>query len=229
MVEVYAIRLLNDEDFLSKKESLLDHLPASNRNFIARFKKISSAQRSLFSELLSRFILSQKLGINSKAIVFSKSENGKPYLEKSITRFNLSHSGNWVVMALGNSEVGIDVELIRPVNYRIAERFFSPAEVRLLNSKKEDDKLDYFFDLWTLKESYLKLIGTGLTRSLNSFSIYHHNDEIRMKEMGKNNNSNIFFRQYPLEDGYKLSVCSYDKIFDKKIEWITVDDIFQYK
>jgi len=229
MVEVYAIRLLNDEDFLAKKESLLDHLPASNRNFIARFKKTSSAQRSLFSELLSRFILSQKLGINSKAIVFNKSENGKPFLENRKVHFNLSHSGNWVVMALSKSEVGIDVELIRPVNYRIAERFFSPAEVRLLNSRKENDKLDYFFDLWTLKESYLKLIGTGLTRSLNSFSIYHLQGEIRMKEPGRTNNAAIFFRQYPLEDGYKLSVCSYDKIFAEKTEWITVDDILQYK
>jgi 4'-phosphopantetheinyl transferase len=229
MVEVYAIRLLNDEDFLAKKELLLDHLPVSNRNFIARFKKTSSAQRSLFSELLSRFILSQKLGIKSKAIIFNKSENGKPFLENRNAHFNLSHSGNWVVLALSKSEVGIDVELIRPVNYRIAERFFSPAEVRLLNTRKDNDKLDYFFDLWTLKESYLKLIGTGLTRSLNSFSIYHHHDEIRMKETGRTNNAAIFFRQYPLEEGYKLSVCSYDKTFAKKIEWITVDDILQYK
>ena len=34
-----------------------------------------------------------------------------------------------------------------------------------------DEKINYFYDLWTLKESYIKTIGKGLYTPLNSFSI----------------------------------------------------------
>jgi len=226
MIEVFAIRLLDDEVFLYEKENLLELLPVSNRNFYSRFKRISGLQRSLFGELLSRAILSRKLGIHSASIVFNKSENGKPYLENRKVNFNLSHSGDWVVMAMAEAEVGIDIELIRPINYRIAERFFSPAEVSVLNSKMKDDKLEYFFELWTLKESYLKLIGTGLTRSLNSFTIYQEDQRFRIRENGNSGASNVFFKQYPIEDGYKLSVCSHSGLFAEKIERITIEHFY---
>jgi 4'-phosphopantetheinyl transferase len=225
MVELFAIRLLDEEIFLTKKEQLLEMLPAENRNFFTRFKRTTSLQRSLLGEVLLRYILGRKLGIQIRAITFKKSDNGKPYLENKEAHFNLSHSGDWVAMALSDGEVGIDVEVVRPVNYRIAERFFSTEEVALLNSKEGDEKLDYFFDLWTLKESFLKFTGTGLTRSLNSFSIYHDKTGIRIKEKGKLNNTNIFFRQYAIENGYKLSICSYNVYFAEKIKVITIKDL----
>jgi 4'-phosphopantetheinyl transferase len=225
MVELFAIRLLDEASFLNKKEQLLEMLPVENRTFFTRFKRTASLQRSLLGEVLLRYILGRKLGIQSITITFRKSDNGKPYLENKEAYFNLSHSGDWVVMALSDGEVGIDVEVVRTVNYRIAERFFSPEEVALLNSKVDNEKLDYFFDLWTLKESFLKFIGTGLTRSLNSFSIYHDKARIRIKEEGKLNNTNIFFRQYAIENGYKLSVCSYNAYFTERIKVITVKDL----
>jgi 4'-phosphopantetheinyl transferase len=227
MVEVFAFRILDDEDFLSKKEGLLHLLPPENRNFIARFKRTSGAQRSLFGELLARFIIGKTLGVDSKTIAFNKSKNGKPFLNKTGLHFNLSHSGDYVVMALSDHEVGIDVEVIRPINYRIAERFFSPQEVSVLNLKAGYNKLEYFFDLWTLKESYLKLIGTGLTRSLSSFTIEIKDGEFMMREKMKRKNANVYFEQYPLEAGYKLSVCSYNKNFTHRVKWITIKDFLK--
>ena len=224
MVEVFAFRILDDDKFLSEKEKLLYLLPPENRNFIERFKRTSGAQRSLFGELLARFIIGKTLGVDSERIVFNKSKNGKPFLNSTELHFNLSHSGDYVVMAASDLEVGIDIELIRTINYRIAERFFSPDEVSILNSKAGSNKLEYFFDLWTLKESYLKLIGTGLTRSLSSFTIEFDDGEFRMKEKGKRKNTNVFFKQYLLEKEYKLSVCSYNKNFTDKVKWITVED-----
>jgi 4'-phosphopantetheinyl transferase len=225
MVELFAIRLMDEESFHSRKEQLLEFLPVENWTFFTRFKRTTSLQRSLLGEVLLRYILGCKLGIQSNTIIFRKSDNGKPYLENKETHFNLSHSGDWVVMAFSDGEVGIDVEVVRPVNYRIAERFFSLEEVASLNSKEGDEKLDYFFDLWTLKESFLKLIGTGLTRSLNSFTIYHDRERFRIKEKGKLIDTDIFFRQFPVEKGYKLSVCSYKAYFAEKMKVITVKDL----
>ena len=225
MVEVFAIKILDEEGFLIKKELLLKLLPSSNRDFYTRFKRTSALQRSLFAELLSRFIISQKLELSPHNIVFSRSKNGKPFLENSNTKFNLSHSGDWVVMAIAEAEVGIDVELIRPVNYHIAERFFSKDEVTILNLREGKDKLNYFFDLWTLKESYLKLIGTGLTRSLSSFTVHMNSGKFVISEEGNKMNTKVFFRQYSLSENYKLSVCSYDNNFNPKLKLISVDDL----
>ena len=227
MVEVFALRILDEEPFLLLKERLIELLPPENRQFFSRFKRNSSLQRSLFGELVARAVLAQKLGTNGSQITFSKTENGKPYLNHKNAMFNVSHSGNWVVMAFSSTEVGIDVETIRPVNYRIAERFFSGSEVEFLNSKNGQEKLDYFFDLWTLKESFLKLIGTGLTRSLSSFSVFHDGNEFRMKEKGKSGNSDIYFKQYFLEEGYKLSVCSYNRNFHDQVIRLEVDDLIK--
>jgi 4'-phosphopantetheinyl transferase len=179
----------------------------------------------MLAELLSRFIISQKLGLVPHSIVFSRSKNGKPFLENNIVRFNLSHSGDWVVMSIAEAEVGIDAELIRPINYHIAERFFSKDEVTILNSKEGDEKLAYFFDLWTLKESYLKLIGTGLTRSLSSFTVHMNSGEFVISEEGNKMNTKIFFRQYSLSENYKLSVCSYTNQFDPGLKLISVNDL----
>jgi 4'-phosphopantetheinyl transferase len=225
MVEVFAIKILNEESFLIKKDILLELLPLANRNFYSRFKRTSALQRSLFAELLSRFIISQKSELVPHNILFSRAKNGKPFLENSDTKFNLSHSGDWVVMALAEAEVGIDVELIRPVNYQIAERFFSKDEVTILNSKEGDEKLEYFFDLWTLKESYLKLIGTGLTRSLSSFTVHQHSGKFVISEDGNEINTNVFFKQYGLTEEYKLSVCSFNKNFNPGLNLVSVDDL----
>lgn len=227
MIEVYAIQILDDENFLKRKETLLAQLPPANKDFYSRFKRTSSLQRSLLAELLSRFIIGQKLAIPARNIVFLRAKNGKPYLADGNLRFNLSHSGNWVVMALAETEVGIDVELLRPVNYHIAERFFSKDEVTNLNSKEGDDKLAYFFDLWTLKESYLKLLGTGLTRSLSSFTVHKDNDVIVITEGGRELNSNVFFKQYNLSENYKLSVCSLTNNFNPEYKLISVDDLLK--
>src|SRR5690606_23970266 len=53
----------------------------------------------------------------------------------------------------------------------LARRFFSPAEVEWLGSLPETRVREAFLDLWTLKESVLKAIGTGLATPLKSFTI----------------------------------------------------------
>ncbi|MCI0472054.1 MAG: 4'-phosphopantetheinyl transferase superfamily protein [Ignavibacteria bacterium] len=227
MVEVFTLGILEENDFLSRKESLLELLPTEYRNFISRFRRNSSAQRSLFGELLLRHVLGQRLRIDGKSIVFNKTKNGKPYLQSTGIHFNLSHSGEYVAMALSDHETGIDVEQIRPINYRIAERFFSPEEVGVLNSKSGKSKLEYFFDLWTLKESYLKMIGTGLTKSLSSFTVELVNAGFRITEKRGSRNTEVYFKQYSIDDEYKLSVCSYNKKFAEKVVWFKAEDFIK--
>ena len=95
----------------------------------------------------------------------SFSAAGKPYLPGAPAfHFNLSHAGVWVICAVSSCEVGCDIEEVRPhIPGRIL-RHLPPEEQRLLAAAA--DVPDLFFRLWTLRESYVKATGTGLTLPL---------------------------------------------------------------
>lgn len=84
--------------------------------------------------------------------------------------FNLSHSGGWTVVALSDGEVGVDVQQVRPVDAGVAKRFFTDGERRQIEAAG-DGATELFYRIWTVKEAYLKALGTGLNRPLNSFSV----------------------------------------------------------
>jgi 4'-phosphopantetheinyl transferase len=225
MIEVYAIKLDEDDHFESRKKELLRNLPEESCEAEMRHKTVKGAQRTLLGELISRKMIGKKIGIPSQEIHFMKTTNGKPYLDNSSIKFNVSHSGEWVALAMANIDVGIDVEKFRKVNFNIATRFFSIEENELLEKLEGADKIKLFFDFWTLKESYLKLLGTGLTKSLSSFSIVRDSKNFKLKENSVNKQEPVYFRQYPLAADYKLSVCSFGNDFINEHKIITVKDL----
>jgi 4'-phosphopantetheinyl transferase len=226
MVEVYAIRILGDKDFEGFKDGLLNQLPTSSQQKINKYRSLPDLQRSLLGEIILRGKLSEKTGIPVNKISIEKLEKGKPYMTGNPDHnFNISHSGNWVVVAFANTDVGIDIEKIRPINYRIAKRFYSKTEFAELDNKEGQEKLEFFFDLWTLKESYLKLLGKGLTKSLSSFTIKKSGSGFILKD-GNSIISSIFFKQYLLDPDYKLSVCSHASGFTDKIKMLTISDLY---
>ena len=108
---------------------------------------------------------------------FSENEYGRPDVapgqcELDI-RFNLSHTHGLIACAVTvGRDVGVDVErrdrLTKPLE--IADRFFSPHEVQALHRLPAHEQVDRFFRYWTLKESYIKARGMGLSLSLEAFS-----------------------------------------------------------
>jgi 4'-phosphopantetheinyl transferase len=86
--------------------------------------------------------------------------------------FNLSHSGDWVVLAFGrNRNIGVDVEMIKvDLDVQsIASRYFTAEEAALIENAA--DRQTTFFHLWARKEAYVKACGSGLYRELSSFSV----------------------------------------------------------
>jgi len=225
MVEVFAIKILKEENYFEVRKKLLSLLPESQVSNIQRFKRMADEQRSLLGEVLSRHIISRKTGIEFKDLKIEKSKKGKPnLLSKQDIFFNISHSGQWVVSAIAENPVGIDVEELKEPVYRIAERYFSKVELEKLNQLSGATKQSCFFDLWTLKESYLKMLGKGLTKSLGSFSIIGNNGEFKLLENSIVNNK-VFFRQYNVDPLYKLSVCSLENNFVSNVQLIVVDQL----
>lgn len=131
------------------------------------FKKVKQAQR---------YILSHYLNCKSDAIVFDSSQHGKPYVinPQSNLCFNLSHSKTTALLALGiNQSIGIDIEYHSDRRILdLADRFFSPKEVKAIQSlENETEKVELFFHIWALKEAFIKAIGLGLKYPLDSFTV----------------------------------------------------------
>ncbi len=91
---------------------------------------------------------------------------GKPYWKG--VHFNLSHSGPWVALAVGENPVGVDVECFRENRNveALAKRHFTPEEQAFVGNSQER-----FLRIWTAKEARLKWDGTGLRTSLDSFRV----------------------------------------------------------
>jgi 4'-phosphopantetheinyl transferase len=89
-------------------------------------------------------------------------------------RFNLAHCQGLALYAIAwGREVGVDLEYIREnlADQRIAERFFSPAEVETLRSLPEGVQREAFFHCWTRKEAFVKARGEGLSFPLDQFDV----------------------------------------------------------
>src|SRR5690554_797379 len=129
MLKVYGAKINNEVD---KKlyEKALSYIPENKQKRVKRFLKYEDSLRTLIAEVLIRKIIMQELKIPNGEIFFKINNYGKPYLKDwDEFHFNISHSGKWVVCAISNKPVGIDVERIKDLNIKIADRFFSKEEV----------------------------------------------------------------------------------------------------
>jgi 4'-phosphopantetheinyl transferase len=112
-------------------------------------------------------------GIPPRAWAFETNAYGKPRVARGASGvpplFNVSHADGLIAIALAEShEVGVDVERVteaRPA-VQIADRFFSPVEAEQLRSLPLGQVASRFFDLWTLKEAFIKARGRGLSAPL---------------------------------------------------------------
>lgn len=131
---------------------------------------------SLVTRALLRFLLSIYTNKVPEYFEFVENDFGKPELKPGCidipVRFNISHSGGVTACALViNNDIGLDVEdCQRKIDLGIADRFFSKSEADYLNNCREAEKQSVFLDLWTLKESYIKARGMGLSIALDKFS-----------------------------------------------------------
>jgi 4'-phosphopantetheinyl transferase len=138
-----------------------------------RFRFERDRTRFIVGRSLLRGLLARYLDAVPEELTFQYGAFSKPALPGG-PWFNLSHSGAVALYAFSSSaEVGIDVELDNAdfARERIAERFFSPAEVGVLRSLPVDAQPRAFLSCWTRKEAFIKARGDGLSLPLDSFDV----------------------------------------------------------
>ena len=156
----------------------LETLSEGERERAARFHFAADRDRFVASHAALRGILAPYLGAEPSSLVFGEGAQGKPLLDAPAhgrsLRFSLSHSGDLALVAVSlGREVGVDVEHVRP-RADLADfvaRYFSPREREVQARIPSDDRLRAFYEVWTLKEAYLKACGDGLLRELDAFDV----------------------------------------------------------
>jgi len=146
-----------------------------------RFRFQEDRDSYLLAHALCRSVLSQLCGAGAPALQFEAGEHGRPELTvphcDPRLRFNISHTRGMVACAVAlEHDVGVDVErLDRRVQIaELAASVFSDAERAALASLREDAQRARFFELWTLKEAYIKAVGKGLALRLSAITLELH-------------------------------------------------------
>ena len=149
-----------------------DEISRANRFHFAKDKNHFIVARGLLRKLLAGY-----LGIGAADLRLVYTEKGKPALaenQQSLLNFNLAHSHGRAIYAFARGrEVGVDLESMREdvAGDKIAERFFSPAEIVALEAVPPEQRQQAFFDCWTRKEAYIKARGDGLSLPLDEFDV----------------------------------------------------------
>lgn len=147
-------------------------LDADERAVGARFHRAADRTRFTAGRCALKHLLSCYLGTTPRALRLEKGVHGKPFLaDVDDLHFNLSHSGDWVVIGVAaGAAIGVDIEAVTPNSdvSNLSKICFSPQERRWVASEPEERKLAAFYRAWTRKEAYLKMLGSGLVDGLHN-------------------------------------------------------------
>ena len=136
-------------------------------------------------------------------------KDGKPFMDRFPARFNISHAGERVIVALSPKEVGCDVEKKSRDALKIAKRFFAKEEYEFLCGLQDEETLkSEFAGLWTLKESVVKCLGEGIRHPFNDFSLIDEKGNRKSIIRLNDSEADYHVREYKSENGYHYSVCS---------------------
>ena len=193
--------LMEDEGLYARAYATVTD--ADRRKKLDRIKVKRERCLSLGGWLLLRKALRER----GLAPALAYGEHGKPFLKDCPgLHFNISHSGDYVICALSDAPVGCDIEKLQPVRERVAARFFSPEENAALAAAADEAAREMlFFRFWTLKESFLKAVGCGITEPLSaaSFDLSGEAPVVRQTIAP----GTFFFREYGDIPGYCVSLC----------------------
>ena len=159
------------------RQYFLDQKILSNDEVLKaqRFKFDLHRETYTYSRIFVRSLLGKYLRLSPRLIQFDYSKFGRPQLPLHYQLdFNISHSGKYVVVALGSRmRVGIDIEFMNPKLEvsKLANTAFSKSERDFLVKMQNEKRTLAFYRCWTRKEAILKAIGKGISDGMQNFEV----------------------------------------------------------
>ena len=174
-VHVWRVSLQPSPGEIARRARLLS---ADERERAARFVFQRHRRRYIAARGALRLLLSHYLALPPASLFFSYSYYAKPYLADGCgdgrLQFNVSHSHELALLAFTyDRRLGVDVERRREVSdaEALARHYFSTKEIEALAATPAEQRSLAFLQGWTRKEAYIKAIGEGLSRPLDSFDV----------------------------------------------------------
>ncbi len=160
-ISYVAYTWLPEHPRAARLETLLMRLPAAVREESVRYARLEDRFRFACGRLLLVKLMTEKYHYTQEAILdhLEYTRQGRPFIA-GCDDFNISHSGRLVACAMGCAKIGIDVEWIRPIALYEVESALTAAQRQSI--KQSSDPTREFYMIWTMKESLLKAMGTGL-------------------------------------------------------------------
>lgn len=232
--------LLDDTAFQTAYRMVSPERRRKTDSFIFRKDKMLSLAAGL---LLQQGL--RRCGIVGHSI--SCGIGGKPYLADPVGEagrmkslqplyFNLSHSEEKVMCVISDAEVGCDVEKIAEIDLAVARRYFFTTEYETIaEGETPEQRRELFYRLWTLKESFMKATGLGMTLPLDAFRVelerplqadVEHRSAVLFHSV---NEKRYRFREYDLGDGYKYAICGTEDggSFPSDMEYVELSQLLR--
>lgn len=214
------------------RQALLDVLSEEERAKVARFAAPEDGDLYLTAHALTRCLLSRLVGDPPAALQFRSGERGRPELAgpaaESGVRFNLSHTRGLAACGVTlHAAIGVDVEQhTRKVELdSVGRRVFSPQELASLAALSGEAQRRRFFDLWTLKEAYVKATGKGLASPLRSVTVSAEAPDpvpIHFSDPSLDRADGWCLRRLQLPPSHSLAVAL-DATADARVTWQALD------
>ncbi|WP_336966102.1 4'-phosphopantetheinyl transferase family protein [Acinetobacter pittii] len=174
------------------------------------------ARLFLISRVLTKFVLADKLGVSPHEVIIQLQPNGKPFVQgNKVVYFNLSHSADVIILAVTEEEgeIGVDVERVdREFEWRRVDSVLAPSEIDWIKEKELTDSSSVyqrFFQIWTLKEAYIKCTGEGMSRHLKKLNFHVLPEHIQFLDSTNDarKTEEYYFQSYVYDHNFIFSIC----------------------
>ncbi|MED5018399.1 4'-phosphopantetheinyl transferase superfamily protein [Paenibacillus chibensis] len=222
---IYAVYLERGYDSAAFRQ-VLELLPDDVRRKAAKYRAEQDARRETVSAVLKRVVACERNGISLDQTEWIRGEYGKPSLKGYPNfHFNVSHAGDWVVCAVSTEgPIGVDVERIGKAEPEVAHMCFSHKEYEEWRGLPDRMRDESFYERWTLKESYLKAIGRGLSIPLTDVETENRGNCIYISCQGAADNE-FQLSVLSFDTKYKLAVCKPVGDLVNYFQYYTIDEI----
>ena len=155
-MHLVRIRIADAGRIALHAEKIMDGIP---QYYVQQYRRIKKKQEA-DQELAAGFLLEKYLDVSRDGQLV-RLGHGKPALKSGKHYFNLSHSGEYTVLAAADIDIGVDIEQIKDVHWPTVQKIFTAEQREQLERTGEAGRPELFAKYWTECESVLKLKGTG--------------------------------------------------------------------
>ncbi|CCH59530.1 hypothetical protein TBLA_0B07130 [Henningerozyma blattae CBS 6284] len=240
--KIYLLSLDVDKTFLEESDNFsktLNLLPENDRNKIQKYRNLDDQYRKLCSKLLQFYGISKITGMRLNKIIFKANQLGKPYLDNGRrVEFNMSTGISNVVMALYAAPdfhkirpIGVDIIDLDEINsledIELLHDSFHEKEIILLESLTNiEEARQYACLFWTLKESYSKMLGSGLSTTLADLDYSSvplpKNNKVYATSMHIKGRDCIVYIKQSTESNCLISVCIWSDNINPEVSELAI-------